>query len=146
MLELSISSTGITYILLIFFATYANLVKNVRSAIMGILCAITILCLLLSSGNNTTIAIIIEIVYVSILAVFLTIAHDKDLPKGKHINYCYLICVALFASVMMITSKHPHVIGVETAIICPEIADITLLLFTIFALVLSSLISFLRGK
>ena len=146
MLELSISSTEITCIFLIFFATYANLVKNVRSAILWILCAITILCLLLSSENNTTIAIIIETIYVSILAMFLTIAHDKDLPKEKHTNCWYLICIVLFPSVVMVTNKYPHVISIETAIICPEIVDITFLLFTVFALVLSSLISFLRSK
>ncbi len=146
MLELSISATEITCIFLIFCATYANLVKNVRSAILWILCAITILCLLLSSGNNITIVIIIETIYVSILAMFLTIAHDKNLPKEKHTNYWYLICIVLFPSVVMVTNKHPHGISIKTAIICPESADITLLLFTIFALVLSSLIAFLRGK
>ena len=141
MLELSINVTAVVCLSLIILVTYANIANDIRSSILGMLCAVMVLCAFLSVRNTSTIAIILGIIYVSIFSLFLTIAYDSNSRKWKVSKYYWLGFIVL-ASVALILSN-PYLTSIKTTSACSGIADVTLLLFSISLLVLSSLISFL---
>ena len=141
MLELSINPTAIVCIFLIILATYANLANDMRSSILGMLCAVMLLCAL-SSGSNSILIIIIGIVYVSILSLFLTMSQNTNRPKWKLPKYAWLGLITLATAILI--SSNPYLTFINLATTYSGIADVTLLLFSIALIVLSLLISFLR--
>ncbi len=144
MLELSINSTAIVCLSLIIFATYANIADDVRSSILGGLCVVILLCLFLVTRNTAPIAIIIGIIYVSILSLFLTMSQNKSYPKWKFPKYCWLGFITLASAILIFST--PYSKFIKSAVTCSGIADITLLLASISLLVFSCIISFLGSR
>ena len=141
MLELSINSTAVVCLSLIILVTYANIANDVRSSILGMLCAVMVLCAFLSVRNTSTIAIILGIIYVSILSLFLTVSQAPNRAKWKVPKYYWLGFMVLASVILILSNSYPTI---KTATTYSEIADITLFLFSISLLVLSSLIPLLR--
>ena len=142
MLELSINSTAVVCLSLIILVTYANIANDVRSSILGMLCAVMVLCAFLSVRNTSTIAIILGIIYVSILSLFLTMSQNTNRPKWKLPKYAWLGLITLATAILI--SSNPYLTFINLATTYSGIADVTLLLFSIALIVLSLLISFLR--
>ena len=142
MLELSINATAVVCISLIIFATYANIAHDARSSILGMLGVVIFLCLFLVTKNSSPIAIIIGIIYVSVLSLLLTMPQNQKRPKLKLTKYAVFILIPLASAILVLSNPYPDFIKPST--IYSGIADITLLLFSISLLVLSSFISFLH--
>lgn len=142
MLELSINSTTIVCLSLIILATYANVINDVRSSLLGMLCTVMLLCLFLITKNSSPVAIIIGILYVSVLSLFLTMSQHKNRRKGRFPKCAWIGFITIASAILILPPPYP--VFIKTATSYSGIADITILLLSISFLVLSSIISFLR--
>lgn len=146
MLELSISTKEIFCISLLILATYANITRDVRSAILGILSTVMLLVFFISAENNSIFAITLGIIYISILSLFFTIAQDTNLPKLNRTKCLCFSSVTLVPIALMILFTNPEFQHIKMHINTTIIEDLSMLICILCSIVISFLSSLFQPK